>query len=433
MKRRHFPTDFSVGFVLFVATVIVITSLFFVGDGKNFVAARVDYIVRLPSAGGLKSGSHVLLGGVQAGSVTHIEFAQNLNSSDVLATISLEKAYRERIREDSYASIESQGLLGDSVIHVKLGTAEKPVLPAGSTIRFKPRAMIDTFAGEEISESTGDLIRMITSVLGDISKGQGTLGQLLKNPDLYDNLNAFTKSMALLTQQIESISKELDVVLDELKGQKGALGQLIFSEEYAKTLSKATSDAGALIASLRVVAESVEKGEGAVGKLVRDSSLHDSARKAIDDVARAAARIDSVLARAEDSQSVLGRLAVDGGLGKKLDLLVERLERTAGSLERIAAKVDRGEGSVGMLVNDPSIAVSLRDLFHGVSEMSVVQNVVRNAERDGRDAYLRDQSLARREAEEVLRLRALRNLRGAPPDETGKPVPAAASDESKEK
>jgi len=65
MKRKHLATDFSVGFVLFVATVVVISSLFFVGDGKNIFTDHIEYVVRLPSAVGLKLGSKVLLGGVQ--------------------------------------------------------------------------------------------------------------------------------------------------------------------------------------------------------------------------------------------------------------------------------------------------------------------------------------------------------------------------------
>jgi phospholipid/cholesterol/gamma-HCH transport system substrate-binding protein len=137
MKKKRFANDFSVGFVLFVATVIVIASLFTVGDGKNIFTDHVEYVVRLPSAGGLRVGSKVELGGVIAGSVKRIEFPDDLASSDVLVTIILEKAYRERIREDSWASIATQGLLGDSMVAIKIGTAEKPILPPGSSIRYK--------------------------------------------------------------------------------------------------------------------------------------------------------------------------------------------------------------------------------------------------------------------------------------------------------
>lgn len=430
MKRKQLATDFSVGFVLFVATVVVIASLFLVGDGKSFFADHMEYVVRLPSAGGLKAGSKVSLGGVIAGSVTRIEFPTDLSSSDVLVTLAIEKAYRERIREDSVVWVESQGLLGDALVYVKLGTAAKPLLPGGSTIPYRARAMLDTLAGEEISESTQDLIRTISSILQDVARGQGTLGQLLKNPELYDNLSSFTRSMSALTGQVEGIARELTAILTDLRAQKGALGQLLFSEDSAASISRSVGEAAQLIHSLREVTAQIEAGQGTVGKLVKDAALHDAAKKALDDIAAASARLEGLLVRAEASRSILGRVTTDPQLGERLDALVGRLERSSGSIENILALVESGEGTVGMLVRDPSIAVSLRDVFRGVSESSVVQNVVRNAERDGHEALLRSLSLSQKEREEVLRLRALRRLeiekepQGTPVPTSGPELPA---------
>jgi hypothetical protein len=85
-----------------------------------------------------------------------------------------------------------------------------------------------------------------------------------------------------------------------------------------------------------------------------------------------------------------------------------------------------------MLVHDPSIAASLRDVFLGVKELGLVQNVVRNAERAGREAYLRDVDLALREKHEVRRARALAafgkpnvspDIASSPPEEGGEATP----------
>jgi hypothetical protein len=143
--------------------------------------------------------------------------------------------------------------------------------------------------------------------------------------------------------------------------------------------------------------------------------------------------VDDLLRKAEGSGSVLGRLATDGEMGRGVEGLVARLERSAGSLEKILSLVERGEGSLGMLLHDPSIAASLRDVFLGVADAGLVHGLVRSAERSGREAYLRDLNLARREAEEVLRARALARVRGETGENgkagsangDGKPVPAA--------
>jgi phospholipid/cholesterol/gamma-HCH transport system substrate-binding protein len=427
MRKPHFATDFSVGFVLFVATVVVIASLFLVGDGQNFFADHVEYQVALPSAGGLKTGSKVLLGGVQAGSVRRISFSPDLTSNEVLLSLAIEKSYKDRIREDSFAWLENQGLLGDACIYVKLGVAGDHPLPQGSMIRYKDHPMLDSIAGEEIRESTTGLLKALTSVLSDASQGQGTLGQFLKNPELYNNLNTFTRSMAVLTQDVAAISKELKEVIAEVKSQKGTLGQLIFSEDYARSFATAVREASVLVGSLREIVDAVKTGKGSVGKLFADDSFHDAGKRALEGLGRASARLDDLLAKAESSRSVLGRVMTDERMGQNVEELVSRLERSAASLESVLGIVERGEGSVGMLVHDPSVATSLRDVFRGVSDSGLMQNAVRNAERDGREAYLRDSSLAKREAEEVLRVRALRRLEQTTPasDSSGVPVPAS--------
>ena len=87
------------------------------------------------------------------------------------------------------------GLLPPSSKNVRFRFDSPPLAP-GSMIPYRDRPMLDTLAGTEIRESTSDLLKMMVSVLEDINRGEGTLGKLLKNPELYDNLSSFTASMA---------------------------------------------------------------------------------------------------------------------------------------------------------------------------------------------------------------------------------------------
>jgi phospholipid/cholesterol/gamma-HCH transport system substrate-binding protein len=437
MKRSRFVTEFSVGFVLFVATTVVIVSLFVVGDGLTLFTHYVEYKVLCPIASGLKSGSKVYLSGVPVGTVSRIDLPKDLTVKGVPVTVSIQRAYANRIRENSYAWLQSEGLLGDVSINVLLGTAEKEALPPGAVIPYRARSLLDEFAGEEIMTGTTDLLRETISMLKEVNKGEGTIGMLLRNPELYKNLNDFTISMDVTTRQLQSITKEFEDVITEVRSQKGTLGKLIFSDDYAKSIATAVNDANATLKSLRDVAEEIRSGKGSVGKLLADSSLHDAGVKALGDVSQVSTRLDSILQKAESQKSLLGRVALDGEMGQDVKELVSKLDRSAGSLERILTLLERGEGSLGMLLRDPSIAASLRDVFLGVSEYGVVQSVVRNAERAGREAYLRDLDFAKREEREVRKARALAEIKRhqSQPGSTsdGKPVPAAAKEEDGKK
>src|SRR5687768_17007914 len=53
-----------------------------------------------------------------------------------------------------------------------------------------------------------------------------------------------------------------------------------------------------------------------------------------------------------------------------------------------------------MLIDDPSIAVSLRNIFTGVQEKNLLLSVARHAEERGQEIHLRDETIARRASRE---------------------------------
>jgi phospholipid/cholesterol/gamma-HCH transport system substrate-binding protein len=427
MKKSWCSLDFSVGFVLFVAMVIVIGGLFLVGDGKSWFADHVEYKVLLPSAQGLRAGSRVRLQGVDVGSVTRISFPDDLTISEVEAVLSVQKDYTERIREDSYAWLQTEGLLGDISVHIKLGTAGKEALAAGAQIPYKERSLLEDLAGEKIGQSTADLLQSLMAILGDIQKGEGTLGKFLKDPELYDNLNTFTRSVEGLSKQLQGLTKEFEDVLAEVRTQKGTLGKLVFSESYAKDFTKALADASALIGNLRAVSEDIKAGKGSLGRAIVEPTLHDTGVKTLADLSRVADRMEKLLGGADGSGSILDRIASDPSTGGKFADLISRLEGAAGSLERILNAVDKGEGTAGMLVHDPSVAAGLRDILLGVNESGIIKNRLRNAEQDGRARYLQEVNLTAAEEKEMRRARALAEVaRISSGSSVATPVPAPA-------
>jgi len=128
----------------------------------------------------------------------------------------------------------------------------------------------------------------------------------------------------------------------------------------------------------------------------------------------------------------LGRIVEDPELGRRLDALVKNLEKGTGSLEQILAKINSGSGSVGMLIDDPSIAVSLRNIFAGVQENNLLLSVARHAEERGQEIRMRDELLSRRDSRgETERVQkgvedaaALRMASG--PEDRGAPAPATS-------
>ena len=285
MNESTKMTSLNVGFVLFVATVIVIVALFWVGSGGGIFQQQAEYHFMCPSTSRLKDGSRVYLSGVPVGKVDSIDFVEDLTENSVKVMISINENVMRRIRADSSVSLQSDGLLGDVSVHITMGTSNEEELAPGKEISYKPTSPIDDFVGAEFSGTANDVLRELVVVLKQIKGGEGTIGKLLREPELYDNLNSFLKSLAQLTSKLDEVAGDLGEFAEAVGEQKGVLGKLIFSEDYDRDFSRAVSSTAEIVVAL----------EGAL-----DSS--------------------------SDQGSVLKRLLLDEKLGEKLDNVVGRIE-----------------------------------------------------------------------------------------------------------
>lgn len=401
MDRATKTSGINVGFVMFVATVVVIIALFWVGSGSGIFQEQAQYHFMCPSTSRLKDGSRVYLSGVPVGKVEEIDFVDDLSINSVKVTVSVAERVSRRIREDSSVSLESDGLLGDVSVHITMGTSESLELSVNNQIRYLQSSPLEGFVGAEFTGTAGDVLRELVVVLKAIESGEGTVGKLLREPELYDNLNAFLKSLATLSVKLEQVATDLGTFSDSVSQEKGVLGKLLFSEEYERDLGRA-------IAS----------------------------------TAEIAVRLEGALSASADKSSVVTRLFFDERLGERLDNVLVKLEAGSDSLSLVLGMLERGEGSVGQLLHDPSIAASIKDLFLGIQEVGYMRNIIQNAELQGREAKAGDDrasAMARLEASRarmLARLNAPREEGGKKKDEEGsekkEPAPAKDTDARRE-
>lgn len=149
-------------------------------------------------------------------------------------------------------------------------------------------------------------IEQIQAALTAITKGQGTTGKLVNDPDLYNRSRA-------------AVDK-LDQVSDK--------GLAILGK--------------------------VERGEGTVGKLVADPELYARATQAVSDLNELAHKL-------KDRNGTLAKLA-DPALYDKLDDLTSRGQQ-------LLSKVERGEGTAGKLITQDALYARADKLLADVEEL----------------------------------------------------------------
>ncbi len=190
---------------LFILTTLAILSVcvFLVGRQQSTFGSNYRLRAEFANVSGLSEGADVRVGGTREGTVRSIQLPKTPDGK-VTLTMDLAKATQTIVRQDSVASILSEGLLGDKYVEVFFGTAEGARLKGGETIESEPpfemadlyrkaSQLLDTGQGAlESMQGATDNIELIT---GKINSGKGTMGKLVNDTTLYKQAAASVAAM----------------------------------------------------------------------------------------------------------------------------------------------------------------------------------------------------------------------------------------------
>lgn len=297
--RRSAPITWDqvrVGLVLIFALAVLTLGIFLVGQVGDVFGSRYRLVTLMESASGLVRGAQVQVAGQNVGQVDRVEFiepARRPESGETVAVwLAVSTGVQDQIRADSRARVRTQGLLGDRLIDIEPGSPDSPVLADGDTLGAAPALSYEELLGQA-ADAVQSLITLsadLTQVMGRVSEGEGTLGRLLVDDQLYGSL--------------VDLNRNLNEIVGPIASGEGVFGRLLQDDEIYDRLVSAT-------ARLDSVTEAVAGGEGSLGRLVRSDSLYRS-------VASSAARADSLLATIEDGRGAMGRLFTDERLYEEL-------------------------------------------------------------------------------------------------------------------
>jgi phospholipid/cholesterol/gamma-HCH transport system substrate-binding protein len=185
--------SFRLGLFLLATLAILAAGVFLVG--RQELKFGSNYLVRaeFDNVTGLSQGADVRVGGIRKGTVQSIQLPRRPDGK-VTVTMDLAKDTQAIVKQDSIASIQSEGLLGDKYVEISFGSMEAAQLKGGETIDSEPpldvsdlfkkaNQLLDT--GQSALESiqgTTDNLNMITT---KINSGQGTVGKMINDTTLY--------------------------------------------------------------------------------------------------------------------------------------------------------------------------------------------------------------------------------------------------------
>ena len=125
---------FRLGLFVVATLLILAAGVFLIGE-KRFLFRRTYRLeAEFQNVAGLNNGADVRVGGIHLGTVKYISLP-NGPSGKLTVVMDMANSTKNIIRQNSVATIKTEGLLGDKYIEISFGSENAPEIEGGDTIK----------------------------------------------------------------------------------------------------------------------------------------------------------------------------------------------------------------------------------------------------------------------------------------------------------
>jgi phospholipid/cholesterol/gamma-HCH transport system substrate-binding protein len=187
-------------FVAIALLCVVVTGVLF-GIQKDLFTKKYNLHFTVDRGTGFTKGMSVKLSGFRIGRVTTIALNEQ---AMVDIVVEIDSAYRTWIRGDSTVKLVKEGLVGDNIVDVSVGSPEKPELKNSDAIMYIKTKGLDELA-DEIAEKVKPVLIEVRDIIGYINNPDGDLKKSIRN-------------LELLTRNLEGTRQKTDTLLASAGG-----------------------------------------------------------------------------------------------------------------------------------------------------------------------------------------------------------------------
>jgi phospholipid/cholesterol/gamma-HCH transport system substrate-binding protein len=191
----------KIGIFIAIALVGVVVAVVLFGVQKDFFTKKYTLRFTVDRGTGFTKGMSVKLSGFRIGRITSIALNEQ---AMVDIYIEIDRTYHTWIRSDSTVKLVKEGLVGDNIIDLSVGSPEKPELKDSDAIMYIKTKGLDELA-DEIAQKVKPVLIEVRDIIGYINNPDGDLKKTIRN-------------IELLTRNLEGTRQKADTLLSSTTG-----------------------------------------------------------------------------------------------------------------------------------------------------------------------------------------------------------------------
>lgn len=267
MKKKS-DYIWKLGLFVIVALTVFLAAVYFIGKSQNLFGDTFNLKAKFKNVSGLKSGNNVLLSGITVGTIKDISF---ISDSIVVVNMVIREEIQQYIKTDAWASIGSDGLMGDKVLTLSPKNSAAPMVKDGDMIASNEAVGLeDLVAG---LKKTIDNAEVLTKELSEfsykINNGKGALSKVLTDEN-------FAQSIDVTMKNLKDSSTEFALFTKKINDKNGNFSKLMTDPYYTNSIKKTLSGFENSVADLNDFTTKLNNGKGILPQLISDERLANS-------------------------------------------------------------------------------------------------------------------------------------------------------------
>jgi len=267
------------GIFIFIGSTLLVIGIFMLGNKEALFKPTFTVKAYFHNIEGLRNGAPVRLSGIDAGAVQDIKVVGDTVSL-IEVSMRLLTEIEHFIRVDTQAEIQTEGLVGNKFVALKIGDSRSELVKDGGVILAKePVSFADIISETQgIMGYTREMTKDLADIIDKINSGQGTIGKVFNDDALYYAATDLTESAG---KSLTSITSELNIVTNQFKTLGLAVGS-------------AVENINRVVTGIDTLLKNVSEGKGIFGSLLIEGTSADSNFQSL---------ISNLRAISEDSRS----------------------------------------------------------------------------------------------------------------------------------
>ena len=291
-----------VGIFVLIGVIIMVLTILTLGSQRKTFDKSITVTSFFDNVNGLQKGNNIWFSGVKVGIIKKVYIT---GKGHVEVDMSISKDAVQYIRKDAMAKLSTDGLIGNKIIEIYGGSLsseqveEGDILPADNLLSTDDMMLTLSKNNDNFLEITNDL-KIIT---GRVAEGKGSIGKLLNDELLADQINATTLMLQKSAKNLEELTANVSSYTNKLNS-KGTLANdlvtdtVIFNRlRYTVTSLQAIADSSQMaINHLKTAGNTLNKGlenkNAPLGMLLNDQESADRIKGTLINLQDASKKLD---------------------------------------------------------------------------------------------------------------------------------------------